>query len=239
MSQPTIILVNPQMGENIGSSARVMLNCGLEHLTIINPRDGWPNERATAMSSGAFDKMPSVQVYDSVAEATKTDHYIYATTSRPRDMVKPVLSPEQAVKDMYDRIQGGQNCSVLFGGERAGLGNDDVAKADAIITADLNPSFASLNLSQAVLMIAYEWSKFAKFEKLTPESTNLLASHEELENFFSRLEEKLYEKSFFKETHRQDATMRNIKNMLLRSALTEQEVRTFHGIISALSRSDS
>lgn len=238
MSQPSIILVNPQMGENIGGAARAMLNCGLEHLKLVNPRDGWPNERADAMSSGAFAKMPEVQLYDNVSEAVKDDHYIYATTSRPRDMVKPVMTPEEACSDMYKRIQQGQNCSVLFGGERAGLGNEDVGYANVIITAPLNPNFASLNLSQAVLMIAYEWSKHC-FEANEPIDPSEIASTAELNNFFSRFEEILKNKGFFKEEHRQDITMRNIRNMIVRSELTSQEVRTYHGIISMLSKPNS
>lgn len=238
MSQPSIILVTPQMGENIGGAARAMLNCGLSDLKLVNPRDGWPNERADAMSSGAFAKMPEVEVFDSVADATQECHHIYATTARPRDMVKPVLTPEQACIDMAERIGKGQKCAVLFGGERAGLGNDDVAQAHSIITAPLNPDFTSLNLSQAVLLVAYEWSKHVVKENKNGNDVEI-ATNEELNNFFTRLEEALVDKRFFKEPHRQSATMRNIRNMIVRSELTTQELRTYHGIISMLSKADS
>jgi tRNA/rRNA methyltransferase len=239
MLQPSMILINPQMGENIGGTARAMLNCGLDRLKLVNPRDGWPNERADVMSSGALDIMPEVEVFDDTASALAEYQYIYATTARPRDMVKPVLTPEQAGVDIYKRMAQGQKCAVMFGCERAGLANDDVAMAHSIITVPLNPDFASLNLSQAVLLIAYECSKHALSDVNVECPVDVPAPMEDLDNLFSRLENALCDKRFFKETHRQRATMRNIRNMYTRAELSPQEVKTFHGIISALTKNDS
>lgn len=238
MAHPSIILINPQMGENIGGAARAMLNCGLDDLNIVNPRDGWPNERADAMSSGAFDIMPPVGVYTSTNDAIADCHYVYATTARPRDMIKPVFTAEQATQDMARRIAEGQKVGVLFGGERSGLDNDDVARAQAIITIPLNPDFSSLNLAQAVLLVSYEFSKH--IESLQPQKTpEDIATLDELNNLYERLEMALEQNGFFRDKHRQSATMRNIKNMLARSELSAQEVRTYHGIISTLTKSDS
>ena len=238
MAHPSIILINPQMGENIGGAARAMLNCCLDDLNIVNPRDGWPNERADAMSSGALEKMPPVGVYSNTAEAIADCHYVYATTARPRDMVKPVFTAEEATNDMAARIANGQKCAVLFGGERAGLDNDDVARAHAIITIPLNPDFTSLNLAQAVLLVSYEFSKH--IDSLRPQNIDVEpASAEDMNNLFLRLENALDEKGFFHNKHRQSATMRNIKNMISRAELTDQEVRTYHGIISMLIKNDS
>jgi len=239
MLQPSMILVNPQMGENIGGTARAMLNCGLDSLKLVNPRDGWPNERANVMSSGALDIIPEVEVFDDTPSALSEYQYIYATTARPRDMVKPVLTPEQAGVDIYKRMAQGQKCAVMFGCERAGLANDDVAMAHSIITVPLNPDFASLNLSQAVLLIAYECSKHAITPVIEDNPNNAPAPMEELDNLFMRLENALADKRFFKEAHRQRATMRNIRNMYSRAELSPQEVKTFHGIISTLTKNDS
>ncbi len=234
--QPSIILVNPQMGENIGACARAMLNCGLEQMSIINPRDGWPNERATANSAGALEIMPEPAVFASTQEALKPYHYVYATTARPRDMAKPVLTPDAAAKDMHARIQSGQKIAIMFGGERAGLDNDDVALAHAIITAPLNPNFSSLNLAQGVLLIAYEWSK-----KLDNTAARQLAmrdsepaTHESVYGLVDRLAEELEAHKFFRSPDMKPTLIRNFKNMFSRTEMTDQEVKTLHGAISAL-----
>ena len=230
--KPLIILVNPQMGENIGAAARAMLNCGLCDLRIVNPRDGWPSERAQAMSSGALDKMPPVQVFDTLAEAIADCHHVYATTARSRDMNKPVFTAREAAADCRARTNQGQKTAFLFGAERAGLDNDDVALAHSIITIPLNPDFSSLNLAQGVLLCAYEWAQAGEFE--TPANDQMPAPHEELNFLFQRLEKELAAHGFFKTQEARPNVMRNIQNMLSRAELTAQEVQTFHGIMTSL-----
>lgn len=234
--KPVIILVAPQMGENIGATARAMLNSGIEELRIVNPRDGWPNDRAVSMSAGAFDKMPPVQVYNSTAEAVADCHYVYATTARPRDMVKPVFNAKQAAADIHAR--GGQRCAYLFGCERTGLENDDIALAHAIITIPVNPDFSSLNLGQGVLLCAYEW--FQASLESDPrivrriEDEDHPAAHADWENLMVRLETELADGGFFRTPEIRPTMVRNIRNMLSRGQMTSQEVQTFHGIIAAL-----
>lgn len=228
---PVIILVDPQMGENIGASARAMMNCGLTDLRLVRPRDGWPSEPARAMSAGALDKMPPVPVYNSVAEAVADCHYVYATTARPREIVKPSLGARDAAADMIKR--SGQKIGILFGAERAGLTNEDVAMAHCIITIPLNPEFSSLNLGQAVLLTAYEWRQ-AQEVSAPPMGDHVLAPHEKLNELFLRLESELEAHDFFKAPELRAPMMRNLRAMLSRGEMSEQEVRTFHGIISAL-----
>lgn len=239
--KPVIVLVEPQMGENIGAAARAMLNCGIDELRIVNPRDGWPNERADAMSSGAFEKMPPVQVYDTTAEALADCHYTYATTARIRDMIKPVLTAKEAALDARTREARGQKIAYLFGAERAGLSNEDVALSHAIITIPVNPDFSSLNLGQGVLLCAYEWFQIGAVKGVPRTSTTELvaetelpAPHVELNNLYNRLEEELRAGHFFRTQEMQPGVMRNLKNMLSRAEMTSQEVNTFHGIITAL-----
>lgn len=242
-TKPVIVLVNPQMGENIGAAARAMLNCGIEDLRIVNPRDGWPNERANAMASGAFDKMPPVQVYNTTAEALADCHYSYATTARIRDMVKPVMTAKEAAADARTREGQGQKIAYLFGAERAGLDNEDVALSHAIITIPVNPDFSSLNLGQGVLLCAYEWFQHSAVKGLPRTATTemprdgddtLPAPHAELDNLYNRLEQALRAGHFFRTQEMQPTVMRNLKNMLGRAGMTSQEVNTFHGLITAL-----
>lgn len=234
---PAVVLINPQMGENIGAAARAMLNCGLTDLRIVNPRDGWPSEQAHAMSSGALDIMPPVQVFKSTKDAITDCTYTYATTARPRDMVKPVYTAASAAENANTRTTQKQKVAFLFGGERAGLSNDDVALAQAIITIPLNPDFSSLNLGQAVLLTTYEWSK-TQDTKTPDKDIPLGKSHpapmEELTNLYRRLEDALEQNHFFRVDEMRPTIMRNIQNMLARAEMTDQEVRTFHGMISAL-----
>ncbi len=234
-SRPIIILVNPQMGENIGAAARAMLNCGLARLRLVNPRDGWPSERAEAMSSGALDKMPPVDVYDSLADAVADCHHVYATTARSRDMVKPVMTARDAAADSRAREKTGQQTAFIFGAERAGLSNDDVALAHTIITIPVNPDFWSLNLAQCVLLCAYEWFQaeapaHRPYEEAPASMKNLTALYE-------RLETELQTHGFFRTQELRPNVMRNLQNMLARAEMTEQEVNTFHGIITSLTKS--
>lgn len=243
--KPVIILVNPQMGENIGASARAMLNCGVDELRLVAPRDGWPSEQAEIMSSGALAKMPEVKVYATTAEAVADCHHVYATTARPRDMVKAIMTAREAANDAVTRMAEGQTCAYLFGAERAGLSNEDVALAHTIITIPVNPDFSSLNLAQGVLLCAYEWFQAHVEGKHLPsplqpggrtpgDAKELPAPHAELDNLYNRLEEELRAGHFFRTQEMQPTVMRNVKNMLARGEMTSQEVNTFHGIITAL-----
>jgi tRNA/rRNA methyltransferase len=233
---PSIILVKPQMGENIGASARAMANFGLKDLSLVDPRDGWPSAAADANSVGAFDHMNAVKVYDSVTDAIADAHTVYATTARPRDMRKPVFAPAQAVEDMIAKGQRGMKTAILFGGERAGLDNDDIALAQNIITFPTNPDFSSLNLAQSVLLLSYEYFRQANDAPAAtlPEGKSPAATQGEVEEFLARLESELEDGHFFRNPDMRPAMVRNIRAMFTRADLSEQEVRTLHGMVSAL-----
>ncbi len=236
MPKPAIILVQPQMGENIGAAARAMCNFGLEDLKLVNPRDGWPSESATANSAGALDIMPPVEVFEKTADALKNYHTVYATTARPRDMRKKVMSANHAAQDIADKQSQGLKTAILFGGERAGLTNDDIALAHNIISIPVNPDFSSINLGQSVLLVAYEL--FQTTNDTTPENLpvgdSAPVSHKELNEMIERLETELEDRKFFRNPDMRPSLIRNIRNSLTRANLTEQETRTFQGIISAL-----
>lgn len=244
---PAIILVEPQLGENIGTSARAMANFALSELRLVSPRDGWPNERAAKAASGADWIIEGARVFADAAGAIADLSYVYATTARPRDMVKPVITPEQAGADMRRRIGKGERVGVFFGRERFGLRNEEVALADAVVMAPVDPSFASLNIAQAVLLLGYEWYKRAAttLGQETPEAPAYAGPHlptagsrpankEELEGFFSHLKEELLGCGFLRPPEKVPSMMRNIRNMFLRAGLTEQEVRTLRGIVAGL-----
>lgn len=233
---PVVILVDPQMGENIGAAARAMLNCGVTELRLVNPRDGWPNERAHAMSSGALDRMPPVQVFSSTAEAIADLHYVYATTARPRDMVKDVFTPRAAADDMRRRHNQGERIGLLYGAERMGLINEDIALASAVITIPLNPGFSSLNLGQAVLLTCYEWMMTGDSTPAEQLITGDMpsATQGDMNALYQRLESELEERRFFRAPEMKPTVIRNLRAMLVRTRMTQQEVNTFHGIISAL-----
>ncbi len=232
---PAIILVDPQMGENIGAAARAMYNCALTELRLVRPRDGWPNERADTMSTGALEKIGPVPVFDTVEKAISDFHFVLATTARPRDMVKPVFTPRGAAAEVEKRAQGGQRTAILFGAERTGLTNDDVALAHGVVTIPVNPDFSSLNLGQAVLLLAYEWFQTQTDAPLrTLPGDSPPATHEKLNELFERLETELESGHFFRNPDQRPTMVRNLRNLLARADITEQEARTFHGIISAL-----
>ena len=246
---PIAILVNPQLGENIGTAARAMANFGLHELRLVDPRDGWPNEKALTSSSGANWIIENATVHETLADALKDVNYVYATTARPRGMVKEVITPEQAGHDMRARVARGEKIALLFGRERFGLSNDEVSLADVIVTAPVNPAFASINIAQAVLLMGYEWFK-EQAETLgqqTPELPALegpglqtpdtrLATKEELYGFFDHLERELDVAGFFKTEDKKPGMLRNIRNLFSRAELTEQEVRSLRGIVSSLTR---
>lgn len=234
---PTVILVRPQLGENIGAAARAMLNFGLERMRIVAPRDGWPNDKARAMASRADAVLDNARVFASTEEAVADCHVVLASSARRRDMVQPVLTPRRAAETARAAIEGGQRIGILFGGERAGLDNEDVARASALIHVPTNPAFGSLNLAQAVLLIAYEWFQIgagAPGERLPSESPPATAA--ELANFMARLEQGLDDGGFLKPPEKRPTMMRNIRNIFQRGRPTDQEVRTLHGILSALRR---
>lgn len=242
MSEPAsfaIVLVKPQLGENIGMVARAMWNCGLKDLRLVSPRDGWPSEKARASASGADIVIDNAQVFDSTEDAIADLQHVLATTARLRDMTKDVYTPESATEDMRARVQAGNRCGVMFGPEASGLENDDIALADAAVTVPLNPEFTSLNLAQAVLLIGYEWIKLAdktpSHEFKMPDDTRP-ATRDEVLMMMEHLESELDARGFLRPPEKRPIMVRNIRNVFWRAGFTEKEVRTFRGIISALTK---
>lgn len=230
---PAIILVRPQMGENIGAAARAMLNFGLTDLRLVAPRDGWPNARAVEMSSGALDIMPAPQVYDTLSKAISDLHHVYATTARRRDVVKPVFTPDSAITESGKKAG---KSGFVFGPERTGLENDDIALCDALINIPTNPEFSSINLGQSVLLLAYTYGQAnidAPAMEL-PQGDSFPVTQEKFDEFFVRLENALDDGGFFKSEGLKPTMIRNIRAIFSRAGLTDQEVRTLHGVLSAL-----
>jgi tRNA/rRNA methyltransferase len=235
-SGPAIILVEPQLGENIGTAARAMLNCGLTELWLVRPRDGWPNPKAVAAASGADDVIRSARLFDSTAAAIADLNRVYCTTARHRGMIKPIVTPRQAALEMHAAERRGEQVGVLFGPERTGLVNDDIPLADTILQVPLNPAYSSLNLAQAVLLVGYEWFQAAADapprELVTNETRP--ATKAELLNFFAHLEKELDDCGFLRHIDKRPVMVRNIRNLFQRADLTEQELRTLHGIVKEL-----
>lgn len=219
--------------------ARAMLNCGVTELRLVNPRDGWPSEKARDASSGALSVIDGARVFTSTAAAIADLTRVYATTARPREMVGRVLTLRAAGAEMRAEAAAGERrAGILFGGERSGLGNEDVSLADTIITVPLNPDFTSLNLAQAVLLVTYEW--FTAADETAPErlETNLseIAGKGDLDNFVTRLGQVLDRGGFFRSPDMRPSVMRNIRNLFQRARPTDQEIRTLHGIVAAARR---
>ncbi len=234
---PAIILVRPQLGENIGTAARAMMNFGLGDLRLVRPRDGWPNIKAVNAAAGATEVLDNLRLYDSVAEAVADLRHVLATTARPRYMLKPALTPRRAAAEMRGWAAAGEATGVLFGRERTGLDNDDVARADAILTVPINPAYGSLNLAQAVLLVGYEWFQAQAAdapEVELAEGRTRPATRGEIENFFRHLERELDACGFLRNKEKRPSMVRNIRNLFLRAGLFEQEVQTLHGIVSEL-----
>jgi tRNA/rRNA methyltransferase len=231
---PAIILIDSQLGENIGMAARAMANCGLSDLRLVRPREGWPNEKAVAAASGASGVLDAARVFETTADAIADLCRVFAATARGRDMIKPVLTPRQAAEKLA--ADGRVRAGVLFGPERSGLVNDDLALADAVIVAPLNPGFWSLNLAQAVLLVGYEWFLAAGGEGAGAAPSLPPASREELLGFFEHLESELDVCGFLKPPEKRPVTVRSLRNLFLRAALTEQEVRMLRGVVSGLVR---
>jgi tRNA/rRNA methyltransferase len=236
MHAPAFILVNPQMGENIGAAARAMLNFGLDHMRIVGPRDGWPNEKAVAMASGAGRVLDNAMVVDTTDQATADLTYLFATTARPRGMVKTVMTPERAMEEARSLIAAGEKVGVLFGPERAGLENDDIVRANTIITVPVNPEFPSLNLAQCVLLTGYEWRRqtVEAEAEVTDTLRNRLAEGREVDALVAHLTAELDARGFFWPEHKAEPMRTNLENLLRRRALTDAEVRTLFGVVRYL-----
>lgn len=228
---PVIVLVRPQLGENIGKAARAMLNFGLTEMRLVSPRDGWPNPSAGPAASGADRVLERATVFESVADAVADCAQVYATTVRKRGVSKPVVTPEEAARDI--RAAEGRS-AILFGPERSGLETDDVALARTIITVPINPEFGSLNLAQAVILVAYEWSKGAALA--SPPATELdpPAPQDELEGMIGQLDAMLETSGYYFPPDRVPATRRTLRTLLTKPGWTSQELRTLRGVLSAL-----
>jgi tRNA/rRNA methyltransferase len=236
---PVIVLVRPQLGENIGMAARAMLNCGLSELRLVAPRDGWPNPKAERAASGADVVLEQAKLFDSVAEAVADLQHVVATTARTRELVQRIVTARRAALDIRGWIAGGARVGILFGPERTGLENDDMVHADTALTIPLNPQFTSLNVAQAVLLVAYEWIASAdatSAERLSEHATRP-ATKDELQNLFDHLERALDQSGFLRHKAMRPAMVNNLRALLQRTGMTEQEVRTFHGVIKFLSKS--
>lgn len=228
---PIIILVRPQLGENIGKAARAMLNFGLTEMRLVAPRDGWPNPAAGPAASGADIVLANARVFGTLAEATADIHHVYATTVRKRGVTKTVLTPEVAASEIFR--QNGQS-AILFGAERSGLESDEVNLARSIITVPINPEFGSLNLAQAVILCAYEWSKTQSLA--SPPKTDLEppASQFELDGLIEQLDGMLEPLNYFTPIDRAPVTRRTLRNLLTKPAWNALEVRTLRGVLTTL-----
>lgn len=235
---PAVILCEPQLGENIGTAARAMANFGLWDLRLVRPRDGWPNEKAVNAASRADHVIERVRVFETLEEAMSDLTLVYATTARPRDMQKAVLGPEEAATNLAAHIGGGQGAGLLFGRERWGLLNDEIAMADAIVTLPVEPAFASLNIAQAVLLMSYEWRRHSEAGTALPFGNTMAeaAPREELVGLFEHLEGVLDQTGFFTTPDKRPSMVNNLRTALTRGRFTSQEIRTLRGVISSIDR---
>jgi tRNA/rRNA methyltransferase len=230
---PIIVLVRPQLGENIGKAARAMLNFGLTELRLVSPRDGWPNPSAGPAAAGADIVLDQAQVFDSIAEATADCAHVYATSVRRRGVIKPVVSPAEAVLTIRSNPD---RSAILFGPERAGLENDDVAIARTLITVPVNPEFGSLNLAQAVILVAYEWSKGEALAQPSKIDLDPPAPQAELDGMIGQLESLLETAGHFYPPDRAHIDRQTIRGIMTKPGWTAQEVRTLRGVLRSLGR---
>ncbi|MBV8096160.1 MAG: RNA methyltransferase [Acetobacteraceae bacterium] len=237
-NSPVVILVRPQLADNIGAAARAMGNGGLFHLRLVAPRDGWPQEKAWRNSSGADRILDAATVHASVAAAVADLHHVFATCPRPRHIIKPVLTARGVAAELRLSCARGLRVGVLFGPERAGLDNDDMAQADALVRYPLNPGFMSLNLAQAVMVLAYEW--WTAVDQTVPRvlmtNETRLATKGELDNFLAHLTNELDACGFLSNLPKRPGMVRNIRHFFTRGEVTTQELRTLHGIVTELTR---
>ncbi len=233
MIPPVFILVRPQMGENIGAAARAMLNFGLERMRVVDPRDGWPSPKAVAMASGAGRVLDQAGVFADVPQAIADCDFVFATTARGRELTKPVVTPERAMQMAREMAGAGKRIGVLFGPERAGLENEDVVRANAIVTVPVSPEFPSLNLGQCVLLLGYEWRR--QTVDVAPVVMEMarteFASALEVEKLGDHFEERLAAAGFFYPEAKVDGMKQSLRNMWSRLGLTKAEVQTFHGML--------
>jgi tRNA/rRNA methyltransferase len=233
---PIVVLVEPQLPENIGAAARAMANFGLSRLRLVAPRPSWPNPKAQMMAAGADRVLDGAMLYDSLHAAIADCSFVFAATARAHDQAKPVVGAAEAAALTAPRIAAGEAVAVVFGRERNGLENDEVALADRILTLPVNPAFASLNLAQAVLVVAYEWFKLAGGGKLPfamPEKS-ATAPKEQLLAFFASLERELEKVEFFRPPDKRETMQINLRNIVTRMAPTQQDIQTLHGVIMAI-----
>ena len=235
---PAVILCEPQLGENIGTAARAMANFGLWDLRLVRPRDGWPNERAVAAASRADHVIERVRVFETLEEAVADLTLVLATTARSRDLQKEVIGPDEAATRMAAQIGAGKSVGLLFGREKWGLLNEEVALADSIVTLPVEPAFASLNIAQAVLLMAYEWRRHSDIGAQLPFADAMaeVAPREELIGLFGHLETTLDGSGFFTAPDKRPTVINNLRTMLERGKFTSQEIRTLRGVISSIDR---
>ncbi|MBA4325953.1 MAG: RNA methyltransferase [Rhodobacter sp.] len=233
MIPPVFILIRPQMGENIGASARAMLNFGLERMRVVGPRDGWPNPKAVAMASGAGRLLDHAGLFPDLPAAIADCDFVFATTSQRRELVKDVVTPERAMEMARAMGAEGKRVGVLFGPERAGLENEDIVRANAIVTVPVNPDFPSLNLAQCVLLLGYEWRRQAG--EVAPSVMELartdFATRADVDRLADHFEERLDAAGFFFPPTKVEGMKTNLRNMWGRLGLTRAEVQTFHGML--------
>ncbi|HEU0147666.1 MAG TPA: TrmJ/YjtD family RNA methyltransferase [Bradyrhizobium sp.] len=233
---PVVILVEPQLGENIGMAARAMGNFALSELRLVNPRDGWPNMAAQRAAAGADHIIGQAGLFETLEEAVADIDLLFATTARAHDQAKPVMAPEAAAREIRGHVTGGGKAGILFGRERAGLTNDEVARANRIITYPVNPGFASLNLAQAVLLMGYEWFKLATEGALPfsmPERSER-AAQGQMEAFFENLVRELDRVEFLRPPEKRDTMLVNLRNIFFRMEPSRQDIHTLHGIVMAI-----
>jgi tRNA/rRNA methyltransferase len=231
MPPPIIVLVRPQLGQNIGKAARAMLNFGLTEMRLVAPRDGWPNPDAGPSASGADVVLEQAQVFATAAEAVADCSTVFASTVRRRDLVMPVIGPEQ----MAEQIAASpERSAILFGPERSGLETEEVALANAIVTVPINPDFASLNLAQAVILLAYEWSKHSELAQPPAKDVEPPAPHDELEGLIAQLDAELIAKGYFHPPARTEATRNTIRTIFTKTGWSSREVKAVRGIVRAL-----
>ena len=236
LTGPVVVLVEPQLGENIGMAARAMGNFGLTRLRIVNPRDGWPSVQAQRAAAGADHILDKVQLFDTVVEAVADCSLLFATTARAHDQAKPVVAPEAAAREIAGDVAAGGKVGILFGRERYGLQNEEVALADRIITFPVNPGFASLNLAQAVLLMGYEWFKLATEGVLPfamPERSERASQHQ-MQAFFENLVRELDRVEFLRPAEKRETMLVNLRNIFSRMEPTKQDMHTLHGVVMAI-----
>jgi tRNA/rRNA methyltransferase len=231
--KPVIVLVRPQLGENIGKAARAMLNFGLTEMRLVSPRDGWPNPSAGPAASGADIVLDRAQVFDMLADAVADCANVFATTVRKRGVTKPVVTPDEAAREIH--AAPGRS-ALVFGPERSGLETDDVALARAIVTVPINPEFGSLNLAQAVILCAYEWSRHVELVQPTIEEMLPPAPQEELEGMLAQIEAMLEAKNYFWPEARATTNRRTLRTLLTKPGWNSLELRTFRGVLSTLAK---